>query len=186
MAVLVTYSKQPVLLDTVPVVKTVNYNGVMPRDNVYCYGRMYLTVTGLCIGFSVFDRTPPQSQRVGAAFNFAPDKCGDYIFADTDTAGVTDISVHFSNGGVKSLSRINAQISAGQDEQGYYWACEYTLPNELITEIYADAPTENKLFCGNLFLHYTDSLAFASAFKVPAGVLPPTDKGFGDFIPVGY
>ncbi|MEG2053811.1 MAG: hypothetical protein RR052_02615 [Oscillospiraceae bacterium] len=186
MSFLVTASTKEILLDTLPAVKITHYNGVLRRDNVYAYAKLYVLNGGVQISFTVFDENPPQTQRMAAAFNFAMDKCDDFLFCSSDCKGEVAFTLYRKNGDSTPLMTTKAQVNGGEDEQGFYWNVEFNISKKLIVDNFGNTPFKNNLFCGNIYLYDTQETAFGSAFKVSLADKLPFQANCGQFVCVPY
>ena len=172
--------------DALPAIKITNFNGELKRDEIYCYGKMYMLADSLQISFTVFDGTPPATQRVGFAYNFTPNLTDDYLFFSACPTGEVCCTLQKQNSQFEVLENIMAYTKTGVDEQGWYYSMEFEIPKSLILKIFGESALKNTIFSGNMFLYDVTEDAFGSVFGVDIGEKIPTNNGFGEFVTVPY
>lgn len=188
MAMPVSFSKTPQVMDAIGALKVTNYVGHSRLDNVYCYLRAYVHAGSLVVSISSFERTPLPESRTGAAFRFSAG--GDYLFFSCSAAG--DLSANLyarAEGKDQKKAAVflgTPELFAGSDEQGEHWGFALTIPADLIEKQFGASLAPGSVFFGNVYKFCQGEDAFGAAFGADEAAYLPDEKSFGEFVVVPY
>lgn len=187
MPIPISYSNTPLVLDAISAVKVVHYYGSSAAGNIYAYLRAYVCAGELIFSLTSFEKTPPKTSRVGAAFQFAPG--ANYLFAGIGPEQVECRTVHPARGqdtpGEVLLLPPPARFG-GADEQGFYWGAELRLPAALLQARFGTTLRPGSRFAGNAYKYAVGDAAFGAAFTCEPQAGLPSCQSFGDFVVVDY
>ena len=189
MAIPVSFSKKPLVLDAISALKVTNYYGVSALDNVYCYLRVYVRAGSLVFSIASFEQHPPAESRTGAAFRFGAGE--DYLFVSCNAAGALEAGIFAPQPFGRDLLLRKLPLPApelfrGVDEQGYHWGFALTLDAALLRREFGAVLTPGSVFSGNVYKFAEGEAAFGAAFPSPPSGGLPCAAGFGEFVTVPY
>ena len=188
MAIPVSYSATPQVLDAVGAVKVTEYYGNSKLDNVYTYLRTYVENGSLVFSITSFEKAPTPESRTAAAFSFGSLERS--IFISCNAQGKLTASL-FSRQSEKDLALGPVSIPAALvtfsvDEKGEGWSFTTRLPAENIWLWFAAKLVPGSVFAGNVYKYCEGEDAFGAAFPCKPGVWPPAQENFGEFVVVPY
>ena len=192
MSFLITESREPLPMETLPAWKITHFYGTPARGCVYAYLRCYVQNGAIPFSVTVFDGTPRETARFGFAVTL-DDTAGIYLFASCAKGQDAALWLYRANETgvgadvpVRRLEMPAVRQLAGSDEQGVYWSAEGVLPAGTLREIFGRTPKAGDFLPANAFLYDEAEQAFGAACPVPPGCMVPTASGFGALVVVPY
>lgn len=174
----ISKSATPLVFDALPALKVRHYVGTPTGGNIYTLARFYLLGEALALSLCVFEKTPPPESRVG--FAIAGTKGRVLVLA----LGPKQVRLQLAPD-EEAPPPPKAAYFTGQDEQGWYWGANLTLPAEALAKAGA-APAQPTVFAANVAKYRTDETAFGTVFPAPLAAGPFQPAYFGAFQAVEY
>lgn len=185
MSVLITSSKTPLMMETLPAVKLVHCYGNGRDGHVYAYLRMYVLNGAFCFNLTQFLQCPAADTRMALCLGMADSEAYISVVCPADgNAAVQQYNAADESTG--TLGEVPLRHFAGTDEQGWYWSVEGTLTAEACRAAFGRVPDAGSVWAGNVYAYNETESAFAAAFATPAGSRIPTKNGFSVFTVVPY
>lgn len=188
MTIPISYSETPLVLDAISAVKVTHYYGNSALGNIYAYLRAYVCAGELIFSLTSFEKTPPATSRLGAAFQFVPG--ADFLFVSIGPKQAECHLVHPAAVGQaapdKLLDLPAPAWFGGSDEQGFYWGAELHLPAAMLQTQFAATLCPGWQFTGNVYKYALGDAAFGAAFACPHASGLPDCQSFGNFVVVDY
>ena len=180
MPVLVDWSNQNIVMDTLPVIKLTEWYGTPARDTVYAYARMCASDRALRLSMTAFDGEPPATQTAFALLQLGEARLR-LAFTPDKTVRLTEETTG------RRLPDPACTFSAGVDEQGWYWQAACTLEAAALAACGAALPRVGDSFRGGFFVQDALEEAFGSAFAAehPDGPFRPS-ACLGSFAVISY
>lgn len=185
MAALLTCTQTPLVMDTVPAVKIVNFNGSPKKDMVYAYARLYVLNGALCFRLTRFEEAPSENVRMGIAICSA-NQTDKFLYLWVDFNANAQLCIYNNGAILQSYTSPKISVSHGGDEQGLYFTAEGTINGDIIETALGQKMKPNAVFAGNIYSYDVTESSFGAAFKVPIGQAIPTQSGFEAFTCVSY
>lgn len=185
MAAVVTLSKTPQVLDTLPALKTRWYTG---GEAIYTLARFGFFAGGLQLSLSAFERTPDADSRIGFALCGG---AGPVALLCTGPEGGE--LVYYDRAAPPQLGQppgtaplpCPAQPGAGADEQGWYWEMRFTLGAEVLGHV-GICPAEGATLQAALLKWRQGEKGYGASHPVPDTENPLAPRLFEHFTVVGY
>ena len=171
MAVLVEHLTEPVVMDTLPVIKLTHWYGVPARGEIYAYVRLCLCPEGLHVRMTVFDRQPAPTETASALLRM------EKILRLEFTRETARLTVNGETYGLPQTA-----FSSGADEQGWYWQADCLLRQDELTRWGVELPADGAAFDAAFSLRDSREAAFGSAFACPAGETPAPERCLGQLV----
>lgn len=185
MSFLITDSKTPLLMETVPVLKLTHFYGALPHGMVYAYVRCFACKGALHVCFTEFDENPVPTAYL-ALYLQAPEQESSYLSLTVRKHGGAALQMCAAATGaaVQTLACEQPAIVTGGDEQGLFWSARVTLTADTLRKTLGKAPKAGDFILGNvLMLDETAPHAAGAAFPLADGALT---AGFDTFTFVPY
>ena len=179
MPFLLTDSREPLAMNTLPALKLTHFHGAPARGEVYAYVRMYLFHGAVRFCVTGFDETPPKTARMALCLAFAEDERRAVRVVLSKYA---DAAAEFPG----RSEKVKTLLSTGADEQGWYWQREGELDARLVQEALGRLPKAGDVLVGNAVSYDVSEDAFGAAFPVPEGADAFSPDGFDVFPVVAY
>ncbi|MFV0412318.1 MAG: hypothetical protein ACK5L3_03485 [Oscillospiraceae bacterium] len=165
----VSKSDIPLVMDTLPALKTCRYFGEMPGGNIYSFARFYVFKKQLSVSLCVFERTPPPESRISFAIGGG---AAQYLLVTLSPKNTQPAAARLCPeagfgpfpppAGSTRAAPPEAQYFAGEDEQGWYWGANLLLEETLLRQ--AGCPLMlGSQFYAAVFKHFEGSPAFGSS-----------------------
>ncbi len=161
----ITNGKAPLLMETVPVLKTTYYYGNAVRDNVYTYMRCYAYNGSMFCNFTSFDENPPEHVRLSLSLTHID---SDDILVCTcgKTAQISALLQKSTNEQLSFTNYIKSEpVITGNDEQGFYWSINFEITAKAFKLAFNKKVETKDIYIGNFFIHSLNEDAFGSAFE---------------------
>lgn len=165
----VSKSNIPLVMDTLPALKTCRYFGAMPGGNIYSFARFYVLGERLSVSLCVFERTPPPESRISFAVGSGT---AQYLLVALSPKNTQPVTARLCPAtgfgpfpppaGCLCVAAPEAQYFAGEDEQGWYWGANLLLEQSLLRQAGCTLALGSQFYAA-VFKYFEGSPAFGSS-----------------------
>ncbi len=138
--------------DTQSAFKMTSYNTHKEENMVFCYLKAYVHKSDLVLCSYCFTENVSDYANMRLYLNLNPEKSTDFLTIDYGFGGIA--TACFNGKSCKEKLVFNSFKT--DDEQGYYWCGEITIPHRFIKETSGALPEEKSLITMNMTQTFTD------------------------------
>lgn len=180
-AIPVSMSEQPLVFDALPAMKVRHYTGRAALGNIYTFARLYACRQSLALSLCVFEEKPDDASMVG--FALRGEEEGRYLQAGLSPAGLS-LSL-WEQGACTPLEAPEVSRFAGNDEQGWSWGGNFTLPAQALARAGVTLGSGGR-FWAAVVKYRSDEAAFGCSYRPQEDEKPFNPARFEPCVLVSY